>query len=740
MRVAPRVELSPEERVRLVRWRDAPNVDRTRARHARLILLAADGRTDLEIAASLRLNRRTVGRWRRRFLSLRLHGLEESLAPVRSGRIAEERLQRIVRATLGPPAEAGSRGWSTRRLAREYGVSHMTVRRLWDLYGIRPTGPWRVRGAADPVGPVAPWDIVALQLRPPGAVMVATLRPRLPSGTVVDRLPASRGAEIISPPTRDARLMPAFRSLSVAPDPAGAPAWESYRRVLGAAAQRIGEGIPAHVLAVVDRSARPEPIERWQVRHPGIQVERVPDLEQWRLRAAEILSAAGRRDVPRRHRHGPAETVRSLTRFLSEYRAQSGPFEWIATRAEVAEGEAAYRLRYELAGTGHPGFRERADGQASAPPIPDSGEEGRAMARLVLRRCLGVRPRERVTIESWSETISYANAFVFETLRIGAIPLLLYQDEPTYWAATAELPARSLAPIGGHRRTALESTDALVSFFGPSDRERLHSLPSATMAQVGEFQDASFRAAARGRARTVQMAIGRISHASARMYGVDEERWRSELLSASRIDPTSLRRRGERLVRALSRGRTLEIDHPNGTRIALRLRGYRPVLTDGRVRPASETNPWEIVTLPAGVVSVAVDERYAEGSFRSNHPSSIGLSDSVGAMAGGTWRFRAGRLVEFRYELGEELFAQSYGRAREGRDRPASVSIGLNEHLHAAPLLEDQGLGTITLHIGRSEHLGGRTRVPWWAWSFLDGGSLSVDGRQLVRDGRLLER
>ncbi len=138
-------------------------------------------------------------------------------------------------------------------------------------------------------------------------------------------------------------------------------------------------------------------------------------------------------------------------------------------------------------------------------------------------------------------------------------------------------------------------------------------------------------------------------------------------------------------------------------------------------------------------MSVALDERYAEGSFRSNVPASTALSYAVGWYEGANWEFSEGRLRNASYVHGQELFAPSYEAAGEGRDRPACLSIGLNEKIDRAPLLEDQGLGTVTLQIGRNDHLGGNTRGDWWAWSLLRGADVRIDGSLIVRRGRVVE-
>ncbi|HEV2167099.1 MAG TPA: hypothetical protein VGS23_09040, partial [Thermoplasmata archaeon] len=431
------------------------------------------------------------------------------------------------------------------------------------------------------------------------------------------------------------------------------------------------------------------------------------------------------------------ETARSLARFLLDYDPSAGSYRWVATAAEVARGEAAYRLRYELAVTGHVGFKKHGPLEGPVGPAGIDEPKARAMARSLLRHYLKLHRGERLTVETWTETLGYANAIALESLRLGARPLVLYQDEPTYWAATTEVPARNLAALGEHRRAALERTDAFVSFFGPSDRERFHALPPTTLFRLSAYEDALYQAAAKGRARAVQMAIGRVSAASARMYGVDEAAWREELVAAALVPPATLRRRAAPLVAALRRGRELTIRHPNGTELHLRLAGRTPVVSDGSVRRAEDARHWGLVTVPAGVVSVAVDERFAEGQFRSNQPSGVGLSDTVGEMRGAAWTFSDGQLRRARYDAGGDLFEQSRARAGGGRDRPASISIGLNEHLDRAPLLEDQALGTVTMHLGGNDYLGGRTPGPWVAWSFLRGATVEVDGAPIVRSGRL---
>jgi leucyl aminopeptidase (aminopeptidase T) len=624
-------------------------------------------------------------------------------------------------------------------------VSHMTVQRLWEAYRIRPARFGAVPVRPDPVPAVIPWDVVGLSLDGSSAAVALTLRPPWsvegtpPPGT--SRWGATvRGPAAIGVPEVD-RVARAFGTLprSAAVDGATDPDSSLFLRFLGALAGHLGRSNPVRIVATRPDSSAAGRVQRWQVRHPRVEVVWVSDVETWKIRTARELQAVGRGLVPARHYRGRAELAHSLARSLGSYRAGAGPFLWVARAKEFSDGEAAYGLRYDLAVTGHAGFKSPGPvEEPMARPLVLEDRERRS-ARTILREYVRLRPGERVTVEGWTQTLAYANAFVLEALRLGGRPLLLYQDEPTYWAAAAEVPASRLAQLGEHRRAALERTDVFVSFFGPSDRERFHSLPTSVLFRLGEYQDATYEAAAKAGARAVQMAVGRVSPASARMYGVEESPWREELLDATLVDAGAMRRRARSLVQRLSRGREMAITHPNGTRLDLRLKGRRPVASDGTVAKASTKGSWTLVTLPAGVVSVALDESFAEGTFRSNVTSACGLSGPVGEFADGRWTFDGGRLARFTYREGQTQFEQSYGHAGRGRDRPASLSVGLNPRIVRAPLLEDQALGTVSMHIGRNDHLGGGTKVPWWAWLFLRGADLTIDGHVVLRSGAFVD-
>jgi len=97
---------------------------------ARIILAAAGGRENKDIAADLGCTRRTIGRWRTRFMKDRLAGIEHD-AP-RGGRTPAQRARfeaEIIRKTTRelPP---NATQWSTRTLAAAIGSNDTLVQRV----------------------------------------------------------------------------------------------------------------------------------------------------------------------------------------------------------------------------------------------------------------------------------------------------------------------------------------------------------------------------------------------------------------------------------------------------------------------------------------------------------------------------------------------------------------------------------------------------------------------------------
>ncbi len=117
-----------------------------------------------EIAAALGCSLPTVGLRRTRFAQHRLEGLKEAPRSGRPRTYGPDKVSAIVAQTLTPPEPRTH--WSTRRLARAQGVSHMTVHRIWGRHKLQPHRVETSKYSRDAELEAKVVDIVGLYLHP----------------------------------------------------------------------------------------------------------------------------------------------------------------------------------------------------------------------------------------------------------------------------------------------------------------------------------------------------------------------------------------------------------------------------------------------------------------------------------------------------------------------------------------------------------------------------------------------
>jgi transposase/DNA-binding CsgD family transcriptional regulator len=140
------------------------------AARARIVLLAADGTPNVEIARLVGVSRPTVNAWRARYVERGLAGLADEK---RSGRKRSIDQRRIVAETLTPPpASLGVTHWSSRLLAKRLGTSHVTIAEAWKRYGVKPWRAETFKFSTDPELEAKVADIIGLYLAPPENAIV----------------------------------------------------------------------------------------------------------------------------------------------------------------------------------------------------------------------------------------------------------------------------------------------------------------------------------------------------------------------------------------------------------------------------------------------------------------------------------------------------------------------------------------------------------------------------------------
>ena len=165
------IELSDEERETLERQARRRKISRAEAQRAEIVLLAADGANNCEIARSVGVTRQTVRAWRERFASARLDGLSDEPRCGAPRKIGDDQIEAIIVKTL-EQKPANATHWSTRDMARASGVSTSSVHRIWRAFSLQPHRTETFKLSTDPQFVEKVRDIVGLYLDPPAKALV----------------------------------------------------------------------------------------------------------------------------------------------------------------------------------------------------------------------------------------------------------------------------------------------------------------------------------------------------------------------------------------------------------------------------------------------------------------------------------------------------------------------------------------------------------------------------------------
>ncbi len=360
----------------------------------------------------------------------------------------------------------------------------------------------------------------------------------------------------------------------------------------------------------------------------------------------------------------------------------------------------------------------------------------REAARHIVRRYLRVRAGENAVIESWDHTLPMAKALVDETRRVGGQTLHIYEDEEAWWRAIDRGQSRLLGRSSAPEWAALKAADVYLHCWGPGDTDRIERLPERTFdAALGWFSS-WYETARKAGLRGGRVAVGFATDGRAKQWGLHRARWEDRILRACLDEPAEMAKRGARLYRVLSRGRKVRITHSNGTDLEVALAGTAPRLQDGTPHPRDPRyGPSDMLAqIPGGRIDVALDAKTAEGRIRANRRTNIWWYWS----AGGTLEFASGRLRSFSFDDGEAEFARRYRSGTAGRDRTGSITFGLNPAARDVPNLETIELGSVTVVVGRNQHLHGTNGSNFMNWVTLAGADIAIDGTPVIRAGALL--
>lgn len=331
------IRLAPPERRELQARARSRTLRAEEVRRARLILALAQGTSYSAISERLTCNRNYISRWKARFVAERLAGLYSR----HQGRAVEKRTPRleakILDWTRRPPSD-GTTHWSTRRLARALGISHMMVARVWARAGVQPHRFARYMASNDPDFERKAADIIGLYLHPPRHAAVFCVDEKTAIQALDRRdpvLPLSPGrAERHGFEYRRHGTLSLYAALNtrtgaVLGKTAARHTSAEFVAFLGDIVASQPRRRTIHVIADNLSAHKTKHVQHFLATHPRVQIHYTPTYSSW-LNQVELWFAKIERDVIARGIFPSVPDLsRKLLRYIRQYNKAPKPIKWV---------------------------------------------------------------------------------------------------------------------------------------------------------------------------------------------------------------------------------------------------------------------------------------------------------------------------------------------------------------------------------------------------------------------------
>lgn len=360
MRVAQDIILGKMERTILHRWSQGRRVSVRQSERAGMILLAAEGMLNKEIAGRMGVKAHTVGRWRSRFAELRLAGIEKDLP--RGGRPRNQREQlesEIIRkTTLETPENATH--WSTRTLAQELGVSQSMIHRVWKANGLKPHIVRTFKLSRDPYFEKKLIDVVGLYLNPPEKALVISVDEKSQI-QALDRtqpgLPLKRGR--CGTMTHDYKrngTTTLFAAIDMTQGKVIASCMPRHRHQEWIKfLKQIDKETPAKLdlhLIVDNYATHKHPkVKAWLKRHKRFHVHFIPTSSSWLNIIERFFRDLDEKRVRRGVFRSVPQLIDAVMSYIDQHNSDPKPFVWRKTAEEIIDKVGRARLALDNAPT-----------------------------------------------------------------------------------------------------------------------------------------------------------------------------------------------------------------------------------------------------------------------------------------------------------------------------------------------------------------------------------------------------
>lgn len=342
-RPVPPLQLVDDDRATLTTWSRSRALPQRLVLRARIVLLAAEGVANRQIAQRLGTSQPTVQLWRERYESGGLTALEiDKPGRGRPKVLGDDVTAKVISLTLGKPPR-GITHWSTRLVAERLGVSATTVHRIWRERDVQPHRTRGFKYSTDPDLEAKVSDVIGLYLHPPEHALVLCVdeksqiqaldrtQPLLP---MRPGQPERRTHDYVRHGT--ATLFAAF---DVATGEVTGKVYTRHRHqeflaFLKVIDQRYPD-IEIHVVLDNYRTHKHPVVKAWLLENPRFHLHFTPTSASWLNQVETWFSILHRQAIERGVFRSVRNLMDAIRRFLDTWDEHKHPFAWVKTPADV---------------------------------------------------------------------------------------------------------------------------------------------------------------------------------------------------------------------------------------------------------------------------------------------------------------------------------------------------------------------------------------------------------------------
>jgi transposase len=356
--MATPIELTDEERAQLEAWARRRSSAQALAQRSRIVLLAADGRKNVEIARELGVHRPMVTKWRNRFAELGLDGLVDEPRPGRPRTITDAQVEEVIVTTLERTPKDATH-WSTRSMAAEAGLSREAVGRIWRAFGLQPHRRESFKLSKDPQFIDKVRDVVGLYLHPPERAVVLCVDEKSQiqaldrSAPILPMLPGV--PQRATHDYRRAGTSSLYAALDIATGKVIGRLHARHRAIefkkfLQAIDREVPDELQVHLVLDNSSTHKTPAIQRWLAAHPRFVLHFTPTSSSWLNLVERWFAELTTKKLRRGAHRSVGQLNNDIRAWITTWNEDPKPFVWTKTTDEILDSIARYCNRINVSG------------------------------------------------------------------------------------------------------------------------------------------------------------------------------------------------------------------------------------------------------------------------------------------------------------------------------------------------------------------------------------------------------